>query len=301
MSGPPHPLHGHLGAFLRELGAVRRLSPHTLRAYRADLEHFLGWLPADCAEPGRLELRRYLVELDQLGLAPTSVQRKLASIRALFRYLRERCGIGSDPSRLVRGPKIPARVPRVLSETEVDSLLGLEFGDDFFSRRDRAVLEFLYSTGCRVAEAAAARVVALDLDDGAVRVIGKGRKERLCLLGQPARDALTDYLPTRAALLRARRRTDPGALFLNRLGGPLSSRWLFEIVLRHARRAGLQTRLTPHGLRHSFATHLLDRGADLRTVQEMLGHENLSTTEIYTHVSITRLREAYDRAHPHAR
>jgi site-specific recombinase XerD len=192
-------------------------------------------------------------------------------------------------------------MPKFLTEAEVDKLLALPFAADFFGCRDRAVLEFLYSTGCRVGEAARVRIADVDFEDGTVLVHGKGRKERVVLLGTAARRALADYLPLRQQQCRTRGLVEPTALFLNRFARALSARWIFEIVLRHARRAGLPARLTPHGLRHSFATHLLQRGADLRTLQEMLGHENLATTEIYTHVSMRQLREVFDRAHPHGR
>ncbi len=294
-----HPFGRHLDAFLRQLRDVRQMSPNTLRAYRSDLSDFLTWLPEHCEAPGRLELRRFLVELEERGLKATTVQRKLAAVRSYHKYLREFEGLAEDPSKLVRGPKLPKRIPKFLSESEVDLLLGLSFEDDFFGRRDHALLEFLYSTGCRVSEAATVRLRDVDLEDGSVLVHGKGKKQRICLLGNPARQALEAYLESRRERIAAQKTGDPGVLFLNRFAKPLSSRWMFETVLQHARRAGIPTRLTPHGLRHSFATHMLQRGADLRTLQEMLGHENLVTTEIYTHVSMRQLREVYDKAHPH--
>ena len=284
--------------FLQHLQEVRDAAPATVRAYRADLRGLLEWL--DGQIPGRLELRRYLGELSARGLKATSVQRKLASLRAFFRFLHERGQIGADPTKLLRGPRLPGRIPQFLTTAQVDQLLSQPFPEPWPGPRDRTILECLYSTGCRVSEIAALRLRDVDRDEGAVRVLGKGRVERLALLGSAALDALRDYLPARASLLRERRRRDSGHVFLNRFGGPLSSRWIFEVVLRQARRAGIPIRLTPHGLRHSFATHLLDRGADLRTVQELLGHKRLVTTEIYTHVSMTRLRQVYDRAHPHA-
>ncbi|MCA8942027.1 MAG: tyrosine recombinase XerC [Planctomycetes bacterium] len=295
-----HPFGASLDPFCRHLRDVRQMSPNTLRAYRADLEDFLAWLPEASAAPSRLDLRRFLVELEQRGLKPSSIQRKLAAIRSYHRYLREFEGLAEDPSKLVRGPRLPKRIPKFLTEREVDTLLSTPLPDDFFGNRDRAVLEFLYSTGCRVSEATGVRLSQLDLDEGSVLVTGKGKKQRMCLLGGPARDAISRYLASRSAKLRERSMPDPGYLFLNRLGRPLSARWMFELVLQRARAAGIPARLTPHGLRHSFATHMLERGADLRTLQEMLGHENLVTTEIYTHVSMRQLREVYDRAHPHA-
>jgi integrase/recombinase XerC len=282
---------------LRHLDEVRGASAATQRAYRSDLRAFLTWLGD--STPRRLELRRYLVELEEQGLKASSVQRKLASLRGFFRFLHEGGRLPADPTRSLRGPKLPARVPRFLSSTEVHQLLDQPFAAGFLGSRDRAILEFLYSTGCRVSEAAQLQLQKVDLYQGSLRIMGKGRVERLALLGRAALSALQAYLPLRDRLLRERRRPDCGHVFLNRLGGPLSSRWIFETVLRQARRAGVSARVTPHGLRHSFATHLLDRGADLRTVQELLGHKRLVTTEIYTHVSVARLRQVYDRAHPH--
>ncbi|MHC5066254.1 MAG: tyrosine recombinase [Planctomycetota bacterium] len=285
--------------FLQHLREVRQASPNTCRAYARDLEDFFTWLPHSVDEPQRIHLRRFLVELEERGLKPRSIQRKLASLRSFFRYLREQEGHSNDPAQLVRGPKLPKRVPRILTEVQVDELLSQTFAADFFGRRDQAILEFLYSTGCRVSEAASTRILDMDLDEGTVRVLGKGRKERLCLLGSKAVRCLVEYLPARKSLLAEKKRSDPGHIFLNRFAGSLTSRSIFTTVLSQAQRAGIPSRLTPHGLRHSFATHLLDRGADLRTVQELLGHKNLVTTEIYTQVSMSRLREVYDKAHPH--
>ena len=291
-----HPLEERLAEFLVHLRDVRQMSTSTMRAYRSDLVAFLSWLSVDRPEPDRLDIRRYLVELQEQDLKPTSIQRKLASLRAFFRHLRDRGQMRTDPARTVRGPKTPRRVPRFLTVNQVESLLSLSFPETTQGLRDRAILEFLYSTGCRVSEAATTPIRHLELDAGSVRV---RRKERLAMLGGKALDAILAYLPARKELVRERKCKDPGILFLNRFGKPLSSRWIFQVVLENARRAEIPQRLTPHGLRHSFATHLLDRGADLRSVQELLGHERLVTTEIYTHVSMARLREVYDRAHPH--
>lgn len=287
--------------YLAHLATARQKSPATLRAYGGDLRDFAAWLATGAGTVTtvtRSQLRRYLVELEQQGLVATSVQRKLASLRGLFAWLQEQGHIQKDPAKLLKGPKAPRRVPRFLQPAEVDRLLGQPFDESPQGRRDQAILETLYSTGCRVAECAAMRLLDLDLDEDIVRVLGKGQKQRLCLLGAPARRAIAAWLPERRQLLAQNRRTDAGQLWLNKDGKGLSSRWVFETVARAARRAGLAVPLTPHGLRHSFATHLLDRGADLRTVQELLGHARLVTTEIYTHVSIGRLRDVYDRAHP---
>ncbi|MFN9758357.1 MAG: tyrosine recombinase XerC [Planctomycetota bacterium] len=287
--------------YLRQLASEGRKSAATLRAYGGDLRDFAAWLAANgrgVEQTGRFELRRYLVELEQQGLVATSVQRKLASLRGLFGWLQRQGRIDKDPAKLLKGPRASKRVPRFLTAAEVDALLGQAFEDTPFGRRDQALLETLYSTGCRVSEVAGMALADLDLEEGIVRVLGKGQKQRIALLGKPACAAIAAWLPPRRDLGRANRRSDPGTVWLNRYGRPLSARWVFATVVARAQAAGLQSSLTPHGLRHSFATHLLDRGADLRTVQELLGHARLVTTEIYTHVSIGRLRDVYDKAHP---
>lgn len=282
----------------------RQKSPATLRAYSSDLRTFAAWLGESgrtIADVTRLQLRRYLVELEEQGLKPTSVQRKLASIRGMFSWLQLEGHIAKDPAKLIKGPKAEKRIPRFLTPPEVDQLLSQAFDASPQGRRDQAILETLYSTGCRVSECATMNLKALDLDEGIVRVIGKGNKERLAMLGGQALASIRAWLPARKELLRSAKRLDDGSLWLNRSGKGLSPRWIFNTVVARAKKANLQSRLTPHGLRHSFATHLLDRGADLRTVQELLGHARLVTTEIYTHVSIGRLRDVYDNAHPHGR
>lgn len=291
--------------FLHWLQSEQQKSAATLRAYGGDLRTFAVWLQGHGRTPEqttRFELRRYLVELEQQGLTATSVQRKLASLRGLFGWLQERGRMEKNPAKLLKGPKAPRRVPHFLTTAEVDVLLGQTFDESPQGQRDRAIVEVLYSTGCRVSECSSMKLAQLDLEEGIVRVLGKGQKERIAMLGGPARKAVQAWLlEGRRHLLQQSKRTDPGSLWLNRFGRPLSSRWVFQTVVDCARRAGIQSSLTPHGLRHSFATHLLDRGADLRSVQELLGHARLVTTEIYTHVSIGRLREVYDHAHPHGR
>ena len=295
-------MHDVLAEYLHCLATERRKGAATVRAYRSDLHAFAKWLgQRPLLEVTRFELRRYLVELEEQGLAATSVQRKLASLRGLFAWLVQNGRVEADPSRLLKGPKAVRAVPRFLTTPEVDQLLAQPFGESAQGQRDRAILEVLYSTGCRVSECAGMRLRDLDLDEAVVRVVGKGRKERIAMLGKPACAAIGSWLPLRARMVRASRRTDPGTLWVNRFGRALSARWVFQTVVDRSKSAGLQSTLTPHGLRHSFATHLLDRGADLRTVQELLGHARLVTTEIYTHVSIGRLRDVYDHAHPHGR
>lgn len=290
--------------FLVHLRLGKRSSQATQKAYGTDLRAFAAWLATrktTLERVGRLELRRYLVELEEQQLMATSIQRKLASLRSFYGWMQQEGHVAKDPARLVKGPRAPRRVPRFLSVPEVDALLAQPFDDGWQGCRDRAILEVLYSTGCRVSECAGMSLRAVDLDEGIVRVTGKGDKQRLAMLGGAARSALEAWLPHRSRLLAEHQQRGVAALFLNRFGKPLSARWVFETVVARARAAGLQVRLTPHGLRHSFATHLLDRGADLRTVQELLGHARLVTTEVYTHVSVGRLRDVYDQAHPQGR
>src|SRR5690606_26720614 len=218
-------LAAEVDAFLRHLAQVRDMSANTVRAYGTDLRAFAAWLGDPSRPPDRLDLRRYVAALHREGCKASTVQRKLSSLRALFRFLRERGVLATDPARLVRGPKLPARLPRVLTVAQVDQLLGLDFGADFQGRRDRAILEVLYSTGCRVAEAATLSLRCIDLDDGVARVVGKGRKERLALLGRPAVAAVRAWLPERARVL-AEQGTSTQVLFINRRGRPLSTRWL---------------------------------------------------------------------------
>jgi site-specific recombinase XerD len=237
-----------LDEYLRALATGRQKSPATLRAYGADLRGFGAWLSQRehaVTAVTRHELRRYLVELEQQGLAATSVQRKLASLRGLFGWLQRQGRMDKDPAKLLKGPKAPKRVPRFLTTPEVDALLGQSFDDTEQAVRDRAILETLYSTGCRVSECAGMTLAALDLDEGVARVVGKGRKQRLALLGRPAVDAVAAWLPARRQLLRRAKRTDPGALWLNHRGTQLSARWIFQTVVARAHAAGLQTRLTP--------------------------------------------------------
>jgi integrase/recombinase XerC len=292
-----------LDTYLKGLELSRQASPHTLRAYRSDLTAVLDF----CAERGvtdpcaidTLLLREFLASLE--GPAKATLARKQASMRSFFAWMRTTGHIESNPMTPVRTPRKGRPLPRTLDEDGIQALLAAPTGDAPTAIRDRALLEVLYSTGMRVSECEGLDLDDLDEDSGAVHVVGKGRKERLCFLGRPARTALQRWLAARSTLLTARRRTGETALFVNaRHGSRLTSRSLARLVKHHATAAGLPPDTSPHTLRHSFATHLLDHGADLRVVQEMLGHSSLSTTQIYTHVSITRLREVYRAAHPRA-
>jgi site-specific recombinase XerD len=308
--------------------AARDASPHTRRAYATALGAYLAWLGAaglDWRTPERAALRRYLAELTE-DHARTTVAQRLAAIRSLYRWARRTGLLASDPWAALATPRRPRRLPAVLATEEVERLLDA-VGEDAgaaaeagpgphprsssagtrlrhaLSLRDVAVVEMAYAAGLRISELAGARLGALDLARGEVRVSGKGRKERIGLLGRPARSALGAYLVDGRPVLVARagagsRPTD--ALFINHRGAPLGARGIRYRLHRAALRAGLPDDATPHTLRHSFATHLLDGGADLRVVQELLGHADLATTQIYTHVAPGRLRSVYRRAHPRA-
>lgn len=313
-----------LARFLRSLEA-RDASPNTRRSYETTLTAYLAWLEgrgADWRTPARPVLRAYLAELTE-GHAKSSVAQRMAAMRAFHRYAA-RAGLApGDPWGAISTPRLPRRLPKVLEIEQVEQLIAVvdadleaaEAGTSPTGRRDRALaraialrdlalVETAYAAGLRISELAAADLGSLDLRRGELRVLGKGRKERIGLLGRPAREALAGYLEDGRPELASRRaggRDLPSAVFLNHLGNPLGVRGLRTRLDRLRRLAGLPDGITPHTLRHSFATHLLEGGADLRVVQELLGHESLATTQIYTHVSPSRLRDAYRAAHPRAR
>lgn len=285
----------------------RRLN--TLAAYRRDLSAFEQWLAArgvaGPAEAGTALIAEYISHLRQRGLAPASVARAMVAVRSLYRFMAEEGEAGPGAAVDLRPPPVPAGLPKALSEEEVGRLLSAVTGNEALPRRDRAVLELLYGTGMRISELTGLSLPDVMVEDQLVRVLGKGGKERLVPLGRHARAALGDWLaPGGRALLvreRAPRRADSDALFLNHRGGRLSRQGAWGVVSRYGRLVGLQGRLAPHVLRHSCATHMLDHGADLRVVQELLGHASIATTQVYTKVSTDRLRQAYESAHPRAR
>ncbi len=317
-----------LRRFVRSLEA-RDTSPHTRRSYEATVAAYLDWLAArdiDWRSPDRRELRAYLASLTE-GHARTSVAQRLAALRAFHRYA-SRAGLApGDPWGAIATPRLPRRLPRVLEVDEVERLIAVVEEDldagthratpvrsgrgqpdpelrRAIALRDLALVETAYAAGLRISELAAAELASLELGRGELRVLGKGRKERIGLLGRPAREAIAHYLDAGRPVLAGRRPAlteMPAALFLNHRGGPLGVRGLRGRLDRLRRLAGLPEGVSPHTLRHSFATHLLEGGADLRVVQELLGHESLATTQIYTHVSPARLRESYRLAHPRAR
>jgi integrase/recombinase XerD len=279
--------------------SAARLAPRTVEAYRRDLAALAGWLGRSPATATREDLERYLADLRAQGLAASTIARRLAATRAFFRY-RVLIGAGDEnPAADVAPPKRARRLPRTLSPGEAERLVEAASGTKPRDLRDRALVELLYGAGLRVSEAVSLERGGVDLDERLVRSIGKGGKERIVPLGRNAADALRRYLSRGRPFLDRRHRPE---LFLNAQGGALTRAGAFLILRRLADKAGLEPgRVHPHLLRHSFATHLLEGGADLRSVQEMLGHADLATTELYTHVTDRRRREAYFAAHPHAR
>lgn len=288
--------------FLRELAAVRGASEHTLRAYRSDLDEFLGFCTQRGLEsPSEVNpraLRSYLARLEERGLAKSSIQRKLSAARSFFKQLLKKGQIESHPALGLRQRRGSRKLPGTLSIEEMTKLLESFEAGKPEDLRDRALLELMYSAGTRAAETVGLNRRDLDCARGLVRLYGKGRKQRLSALGKPSVDAVEAYLADPRRPKPSAKAKD--AVFLNPRGGRLTTRSLGRIVAKRVQAAGILRRVTPHTLRHSFATHLLDRGADLRSVQELLGHAHLTTTQIYTHVSIERLRKTYEQAHPHA-
>ncbi len=318
--------------FLRHLRDERNASPHTLRNYQSDLEQFFFYLSPPNTKPPALAkidhrlIREYLAHLHDQHLEKSSVARKLAALRSFFQFCVREGLLRQNPARLVATPKLPKRVPAVLSAEEInsflDSLVKMEAAADapatdsdakrrrpgaeedearLLLRRDRAILELLYAAGLRVSELVGLNVDDIDRNEQMLRVRGKGRKERMVPYGSKAQQALEHYWPVRIELLRKARRTgEEEAVFLNYQGRRLTTRSVGRIVKKYVRLVNINWDLHPHSLRHAFATHLLADGADLRAIQELLGHRSLSTTQKYTHASIRQLMEVYDKAHPRA-
>lgn len=276
-----------------------RLAPSTVESYRRDLEHFAAWHGLDIAGAERGDIERYLAELRAAGLAPSTVARRLAALRAFYRHEQLLGARPGNPAAEIATPRRVRKLPRTLSPAEAERLIVAAGGTTPRALRDTALVELLYGAGLRVSEAVGLERGSVDLDERLVRCLGKGSKERVVPIGRQAADALRRYVARGRPFLDRRRSP---ALFLNAKGGPLTRAGAFLILRRLAEKAGLEPeRVHPHLLRHSFATHLLEGGADLRSVQEMLGHADLSTTELYTHVTDRRRREMYFSAHPHAR
>ncbi len=293
--------------WLSWLATEKGRAPATLAAYRRDARRWWAWLRrrgTALDEVSEADLEDYVGALRTEGLAPATVARAVVSVRSLHRFLAEEGRSDHDPGARVEAPRVPAGLPKALSEPQVEALIGAVVGDDPVARRDRAILEVLYGTGLRISELVGLRLGDLDLESALIRAFGKGSKERVVPVGRPAVAALVAWLGPggRPALVPDRwaRRTDADAVFLNRRGGRLTRQGAWLVVKRWGREVGLDAHLTPHVLRHSCATHMLDHGADIRAVQELLGHASISTTQVYTKVSAERLVAAYRAAHPRA-
>jgi integrase/recombinase XerD len=305
VTAPPRAFAHLVLDFLAYLELERGLSRNTLEAYRSDLMQFGAWLAErdlSAVEAGHAELSAFLAALaagkEGRPAAATTIQRKVACLRSFYRHLRREELVHADPTKDLRAPKRSQRLPQVLTRDEVAHLLGQPAGGDPGALRDRALLELMYACGLRASEAIELEVRDVDLEAGVLRARGKGSKERLVPVGSRALDALRLWLERGRPKLVGL--GEESRLFVNQRGGGLTRQGLYKIVQRHAKTAGLDDRMSPHTLRHTFATHLLAGGCDLRSVQEMLGHADIATTQIYTHLSAERLKDVYFSAHPRA-
>lgn len=306
MSGPnngdaPDPPRDPLAEeFLTYLEVERNAAPRTLKVYQQALEAFRGRKPADdWMQFSADDFRDYLFELLKRRQARSYIRLQFSAFRTFYRFLAERKGLGHDPVRELELPKMEKKLPLVLTRQQIDELLGAPLrvpkprnAPEWMPLRDAAVLELFYSAGLRLSELASLNVADVDIYTESLRVLGKGRKERVCPVGAPALDAVSRY--------RSAANVQSGPLFINKQRHRINVRSIWLIVRRYLRHTSIPVSISPHKLRHSFATHLLDAGADLRSVQALLGHASLSTTQIYTHVTVERLKRAYDDAHPRA-
>ncbi len=283
----------YLNKFLTYLQVEKNYSDHTVLNYRLDLQEFAQFLDKTPLEDvGYPDLRRFLARMRTHNLKPRSVARKLSSLRSFFKYLQREKVINSNPAKLLVTPKLDKPLPHFMSEAEAVTLIEAPKTDKISSLRDRAIFEMLYSTGIRVSELVGLNVEDIDFFSNVTRVRGKGKKERIVPVGDKALHAVKEYLEHRPV--------ESQIVFLNKNGTRLGSRSVCNIINKHVLKEAMAQHVTPHMFRHSFATHLLNNGADLRSVQELLGHVNLSTTQIYTHLTTEKLKSVYDKAHPRA-
>lgn len=288
--------------FLSHLSVERGMSKNTLQSYRRDLESFKDFLATknlDIASASKVDIEQFIGSLRDEGLKASSIARNVVAIRSLYKFLAKENGI-ADIAREIKPPRIPKRLPKALTLSEITGLIEA-LGNDGIALRDRAMVELLYASGARVSEVTSINLTDLSRDDELFTLLvrGKGGKERLVPVGRFAREALDNYL-VRIRPTLAKEKRSP-ALFLNQRGDRLSRQSAWKIIMAAAKRANIESKVTPHALRHSFATHLLDGGADIRVVQELLGHASVTTTQIYTLITIDKLRESYALAHPRSR
>ena len=286
----------YIEKFMRYLEIERNASKHTLINYSVDLKSLCEFLKEEPIEKvDYISLRRYLAHIKEQSLSKVSIARKIASIRSFFKFLFREGIIKSNPASSLSTPKRDKHLPKFLDEKEIVILLESPDREGEAGLRDRAILETLYSTGIRVSELVSLNMDNIDQIGGVIKVYGKGKKERIVPIGERALQAIRDYLKARRTIAK-----ETKALFFNKSGGRLTDRSIRRIVNKYITKASIQQKISPHTLRHSFATHMLDHGADLRSVQELLGHANLSSTQIYTHITTERLKSAYTKAHPRA-
>jgi integrase/recombinase XerC len=289
----PVEMKEHIDKFLRYLEVQKDASPHTLRAYRKDLEEFSVFVGKGPEAVEMMDVRGFVAQQIKEGRNRTTAGRRLAAIRSFLRYLLREGYLRANPARLVSTPKTQKLLPKFLTVDDVFSLIEKPEGIGFVMARDRAILELLYSSGLRVSEVSGLNAEDVNTREGLVKVRGKGKKERILPVGSKAVDAIKSYLVEKVLLKRKDR-----AMFLNRRGTRLSERGIRRIVVKYAKLSGIRDDIGPHTLRHTFASHLLQAGADLRVIQELLGHSSLSTTQKYTHLDVAHLMDIYDRAHP---
>lgn len=300
-------------AFETHMEIERNLSPHTIKNYAADLRQFSRFLDENAGNAGKVEesglpgridhltVRMFMAMLYRQKVKKVTIARKLAALRAFFSYLQREGKAASNPAEMAQAPKAEKYIPPFLSVDEINAVLDSAFPDDLTGCRDRAILELFYSTGIRLSELTGLDIADADLNESLLKVRGKGKKERLVPVGGKALKSLTDYLEIRHGADHAPAETAGASpLFISKRGMRMNPRSVARIVDKYVQRSGLGRKISPHKIRHSFATHMMDAGADLRSIQELLGHESLSTTQKYTSVSVSRLMEVYDKAHPKA-
>ncbi|MFH1310619.1 MAG: tyrosine recombinase XerC [Candidatus Omnitrophota bacterium] len=287
----------YIEKFRNYLDIEKNYSVHTLRNYQSDLKELSIFLEnKDIKDVNHLDIRRFLAELKQKGSAKRTIVRKLGAVRSFFKFLFREKYIESDPAGSVFTPKLDKRLPEFLDLEKTLKLITSPNSDTFLGLRDRAMLEVLYSTGIRVSELVGLNIQNIDFIAGVIKVRGKGKKERIALLGQQAQLSLRRYVREKQGFSAVEEK----AVFLNRFGGRLTDRSVRRLIDKYVKKCSIEQKISPHSIRHSFATHMINNGADLRSVQELLGHKNLSTTQIYTHLGSQRIKTMYTKAHPRA-